>query len=86
MSNVRDIIIESIHGVANKQGKQLVPLTDSVPLLQSGLDSLCVAILVADLEEKLGVDPFSVGDETEVPQTIGDFIRVYENAVSQTTG
>jgi acyl carrier protein len=31
-------------------------------LLETGLDSLCFAIIVARLEDELGVDPFSVDD------------------------
>ena len=31
---------------------------DDLVLLDSGLDSLCFAILVARLEDELGVDPF----------------------------
>ena len=50
-------------------------------LLKSGLNSLCVAILVANLEDELGVDPFGSGDDVQMPVTVGDFIRVYENAM-----
>jgi acyl carrier protein len=49
-------------------------------LLDSGLDSLGIAILVARLEETLGFDPFSKTDETAYPVTLGDFIRFYEQA------
>ena len=56
------------------------PLTDDLVLLESGLDSLGVAILVARLEETLGFDPFTESDDTYYPVTLGDFIRFYENA------
>ena len=46
----------------------------------SGLDSLCFAMIVARLERELGVDPFSVSEDTLFPVTYGDFIRFYENA------
>ena len=61
--------------------KILAPLTDKVMLLESGLNSLCVAILVANLEDELGVDPFGSGDDVQMPVTVGDFVRVYENAM-----
>ena len=48
-------------------------------LLEPGLDSLCIALLVANLDDELGVDPF--GDDVEVPLTFGDLVRVYENAI-----
>ena len=48
----------------------------------SGLDSLCIAILVANLEDELELDPFAAGDEVAIPVTLGDFIRLYENAAA----
>ncbi|MEJ0048898.1 MAG: hypothetical protein WDN04_24415 [Rhodospirillales bacterium] len=58
------------------------PLTDDLKLLDSGLDSLCLAVVVARLEDGLGVDPFSAADETALPVTIGDFVKLYEDAVN----
>jgi acyl carrier protein len=40
--------------------KQLAPLYDDLVLVDSGLDSLCFAIVVARLEDALGIDPFIV--------------------------
>jgi acyl carrier protein len=48
--------------------------------MNSGLDSLCFAVLVARLEDRLGVDPFSSSEDIDFPVTLGDFVRVYENA------
>ena len=79
--NVREVIYDQIKTVAKQHKKILVPLTDKVLLLESGLDSLCVAILVANLEDELGVDPFGSGDDVQMPVTVGDFVRVYENAL-----
>lgn len=57
----------------------LVPeLTDDVVLLESGLDSLGFAILVATLEEKLEFDPFTMMDEPIYPSTFGEFVAIYE--------
>jgi acyl carrier protein len=52
----------------------------STVLMNSGLDSLCFAVLVARLEDQLGVDPFSTSEDVTFPVTLGDFVRVYENA------
>ncbi|MEO6779710.1 MAG: acyl carrier protein, partial [Bradyrhizobium sp.] len=51
-------------------------------LLDSGFDSLCFAILVAQLEDDLGLDPFS-SEQVEFPVTLGDFIKLYEHAAQQ---
>jgi acyl carrier protein len=66
--------------VAKEQGKSLAPLSDQLGLLESGLDSLCFAIIVARLEDRFGIDPFSADDEIDFPVTVGDFIRLYEHA------
>ena len=50
--------------------------------MNTGLDSLCFAILVTRLEDRLGVDPFSSSDTISFPVTLGDFVRVYENAAN----
>ena len=57
--SMRDTILDEIRAVASEQGKTLPPLNDDLPLLESGLDSLCFAILVSRLEDFTGVDPFS---------------------------
>jgi acyl carrier protein len=73
-------IIAQFERVAREQNRSLAPLTDDLVLLDSGLDSLCLAIIVARLEDALGVDPFSRADDGEFPVTLGDFIRLYEDA------
>jgi hypothetical protein len=50
--------------------------------MNTGLDSLCFAVLVARLEDRLGVNPFSSSDNISFPVTLGDFVRVYENAAN----
>lgn len=72
-------ILAEIEQVAKEQNKTLRPLTDDLELLESGLDSLCFAILVARLEDRIGYDPFTMSDDVEFPVTLGEFIGVYEN-------
>jgi acyl carrier protein len=75
------LTIESeIQKVASEQSVKLAPLSDDLNLLDSGLDSLCFAILVARLEDSLGVDPFTASDDVTFPVTLGDFVQAYENA------
>ncbi len=79
--SVRSEILDQFKRVAHEQDKRLGPLRDELPLLDSGLDSLCFAILVSRLELVLGVDPFSDNTDAPFPVNMGAFIRFYENAV-----
>jgi acyl carrier protein len=75
------LTIESeIQKVASEQNVTLAPLSDDMNLLDSGFDSLCFAILVARLEDTLGVDPFTASDDVTFPVTLGDLVQAYENA------
>ena len=78
--SIRLTITSQIEQVAEEQQLKLPPLSDALVLLDSGLDSLGFAILVARLEDTLGFDPFTASDDVYFPVTLGDFIRVYENA------
>ena len=78
---VRSIVESTIVAVAAEHGKPLPPLADDLPLLDSGLDSLCLAVIVARLEDGLGVDPFAADEAVDLPVTIGDFVKLYEHAV-----
>ena len=82
-SDIRAVIPTVFKEVAQEQQKELQPLSDDLPLLESGLDSLCMAVIVARLEDLLGFDPFDTEDEIELPVTFGDFIRFYEDAASK---
>jgi acyl carrier protein len=77
---VRSEIIAQFTEVAREQDKRLAPLTDGLELLESGLDSLCFAVVVSRLEESLEVDPFSASEDTLFPVTFGEFVSFYENA------
>lgn len=81
--SVRSEILDQIEQVAQEQDKRLGPLSDELPLLDSGLDSLCFAILVSRLESVLGMDPFSENTDAPFPVNLGELIRFYENAVHQ---
>jgi acyl carrier protein len=76
-------ILSEIRELAATEGKTLPPLTDDLVLLESGLDSLMIAILVARLEETLSLDPFTDSQDIYYPVTLGDFINAYERADQQ---
>jgi len=78
--DVRSEIVSQFKQVAREQDKRLSPLTDQLALLDSGLDSLCFAIVVTRLEGAFGVDPFSSSEDAVFPVTFGEFVSFYENA------
>ncbi|MEP0321154.1 acyl carrier protein [Bauldia litoralis] len=75
----REKIVSQIETIAKQQEKRIAPLDDNLVLTDSGLDSLCFALLVANLEDKLGYDPFTASDDVNFPVTFGDFVRLYED-------
>ena len=78
-STIRPTILTEMVRIGEQQSKTLPPLSDDLPLLDSGLDSLCLAILVATLDDKLGLDPFSGDGPATFPVTVGDFVAAYEH-------
>jgi acyl carrier protein len=81
--SVRSEIVALLSQVAQEYNKPLLSVTDDLPLLHSGLDSLCLAVVVTRLEDTLNVDPFSTEQDVAFPVTVGDFIRFYERAVTR---
>ena len=80
--SVKVEIVTQFEEVAKQQEKTLAPLSDELVLLDSGLDSLTIAIVVTRLEDTLGLDPFTESDDVAYPVTLGDFIRFYEHAAA----
>jgi acyl carrier protein len=76
---VKSKIISAIQQIAREQQVTLPPLSDGLSLHETGFDSLGFAILVARLEDDLGIDPFTIAEDAAFPLTIGDFIKAYEN-------
>lgn len=79
---VRSKITTIFKQVAAEQQRTLVPISDDMKLLESGLDSLSFAIIVAKLEDEVGFDPFNSDDAVEFPITFGDFVQLYEKQPS----
>lgn len=82
--SIRSTIIAEFERVAADQHYKLAPLDDDRPLMEAGLDSLAFAIVVARLEDSLGLDPFNTLEDLQFPVTFGDFIRLYEKAHAKT--
>jgi acyl carrier protein len=79
-ASIRSTIVSQFEQVAAEQRHKLATLTDERPLMETGLDSLAFAIVVARLEDSLGIDPFSASEDAEFPVTFGDFVRMYETS------
>ena len=77
--SVRSKIFSAMQQIAEEQKVTLPPLEDDLSLHDTGFDSLAFAILVARLEDDLGIDPFTIAEDAAFPSTVGEFVRVYEN-------
>ncbi len=83
MTILRNKIISAIREAAGMRDADVSVLTDETVLLESGLDSLGFAILVAMLEEELGYDPFVLMDVPVYPRTLGEFVDIYQRFAPQ---
>ena len=77
--SVRSAVAIQFEQVALAQHRKLARLSDDLKLMDSGLDSLSFALIVARLEDALGFDPFDSDEAIVFPVTFGDFVRLYEN-------
>jgi acyl carrier protein len=77
--SLKSTIAAQFETVAVEQKRKLAPLSDDLKLLESGLDSLSFALIVARLEDAVGFDPFDTDEDMKFPVTFGDFVRLYEN-------
>lgn len=77
--SVRSRIFDAMRQIAEEQKVNLPPLENELTLQEIGFDSLAFAILVARLEDDLGIDPFTIAEDSGFPSTIGEFVKAYEN-------
>jgi acyl carrier protein len=77
--SLRSTITGQFEQVAKEQSRKLARLSDELKLLDSGLDSLSFALIVARLEDAVGFDPFDSDENVKFPVTFGDFVNLYEN-------
>ena len=78
---MREFILAKFNEVLDQsdEGTPLAEISDDQVLLESGLDSLGFAILVALLDEELDLDPFQMMEEPVYPTTFGEFVEIYES-------
>jgi acyl carrier protein len=77
--NIREQIISTFSELLMEEIGQSIELHDSLELLDSGLDSLGLAVLIVRLESQIGFDPFTISEIAVYPRTIGEFIKFYED-------
>ncbi|AYO15868.1 acyl carrier protein [Vibrio owensii] len=77
---MRKIILEKFNEALEQTDvdQRYEDIRDEQVLLESGLDSLGFAILVALLEEELDFDPFQQMEDAVYPTTFGEFVTIYE--------
>lgn len=73
-SVVRDMLIELLE----EDGIPVPAIDSDTVLLDTGLDSLGLAVLVTRLETTLGYDPFSLMTEASYPRTLAEFVGIYD--------
>jgi acyl carrier protein len=75
---LRQQILQVFTEVAAEQDRVLKTPVDDMQLADTGLDSLCMAHVVARLEQQTGLDPI----DNTLPDTVGEFIQLYEIAAA----
>jgi acyl carrier protein len=83
MLNLEQQIKDAMQQVAELSDCQLVESINSdTLLLECGLDSLGYAMLVAQLEENLGYDPFTELALDTYPSTFAEFLVMYQQCAN----
>jgi acyl carrier protein len=83
MLNLEQQIKDAMQQVADLSDCQLVEsINPDTQLLECGLDSLGYAMLVAQLEEDLGYDPFTELALDTYPSTFAEFLAMYQQCAN----
>jgi acyl carrier protein len=83
MLNLEQQIKDAMQQVAELSDCQLVEsINPDTLLLECGLDSLGYAMLVAQLEENLGYDPFTELALDTYPSTFAEFLAMYQQCAN----
>ena len=84
MAEVRDVVCETIHSVADEGGVTIGQIRGDAKLVEElGLRSLMMARLIAVLESRLDVDPFLELVAITRVRTVDDLCAAYEAAIEQ---
>lgn len=75
---MEQLIRQGMMKVASMLDLTLTNIEPSTVLLDCGLDSMAFAMLVVELEESLGFDPFQLDEEIVYPETFEQLVYMYE--------
>ena len=83
--NLHEILIDEFNAVFNEKnpGDQPPALHPDTVLMQTGLDSLGLAIWIVRLESRLGYDPFQLSSDPFYPVVFSEFFKFYEKFYSE---
>lgn len=82
--NLEQQIKQAMQQVAELSDCKLIePIHANTLLLECGLDSLGYAMLVAQLEEDLGFDPFTELEIDIYPSTFAEFLAIYQQCADE---
>ena len=77
---MRNTIEKTFSDIAKDMDIQVVfNFDEDFKLLGGEVDSLFFAMVVAQLEEETGIDPFSDMGDAVYPSTFNEFVAIYEN-------
>ena len=83
MTNLEQQIKQAMQQVAELSDCTLdEPIEPTTLLLECGLDSLGYAMLVAQLEEDLGFDPFTELAIDTYPSTFAELLAIYQQCAN----
>ena len=81
-ADVSAAVTAAIHRVLSESGRPTREISDGDVLTADiGLDSLDLAVVVVQLEQQLGVDPFRKG-AAAIP-TFGEMVKLYETECAE---
>lgn len=73
----REQIMDEIYQFCTENNIIFDEMKMSIPIFETGLDSLDFAALVARLETSVGIDPFRSASEAFYPETLEAFVSAY---------
>ncbi|MEV0134017.1 phosphopantetheine-binding protein [Dactylosporangium sp. NPDC050688] len=72
------VILEEITAYLTEEGRERTVLDLDDRVIESGLDSLGLAVVVTRLEDRLGYDPFGDYAGDAYPQTVRELVTFYQ--------
>jgi acyl carrier protein len=81
LGQIESIVYERIRTILAERGEEVAHLSGTEKLSATlGLSSLDLALLVAELEAQLGVDPFAKLVSITSVRSVNDLVRAYQQA------